>query len=98
MPTFFEGYKKELEVSDLYETLTEHKSSRLGDRIEAAWKTEGEKAAKSKRKPSLRRVLIKTFGIEFIIYGIVLAFTEIFIRYVEPYFYIKHYSQATSYF
>ncbi|KAF2894430.1 hypothetical protein ILUMI_11737 [Ignelater luminosus] len=85
IPTFIQGYKKELEVPDLYETLTEHKSSRLGDKIEKEWKKEEERAAKANRQPSLRRVLIRAFGLEFLIYGLVLAFTEICIRVGQPF-------------
>ncbi|KAB0802273.1 hypothetical protein PPYR_04459 [Photinus pyralis] len=84
LPTFVEGYKKELEIHDLYETFTEHKSGKLGDKVEAGWRKEVENATRAKRQPSLRRVLIKTFGLEFLMYGIVLALSEIFIRVTQP--------------
>ncbi|KAK9737636.1 ABC transporter transmembrane region [Popillia japonica] len=84
LPTFWKGFKRDLEETDLYQTLNEHKSSYLGDKIELAWRKEEENARKSKRTPSLRRVLIKVFGIEFMFYGIVLAFTEFAIRLNQP--------------
>ncbi|KAK9737635.1 ABC transporter transmembrane region [Popillia japonica] len=84
LPTFWKGFKRDLEETDLYQTLNEHKSSYLGDKIELAWRKEEENARKSKRTPSLRRVLIKVFGIEFMFYGIVLAFTEFAIRMIQP--------------
>lgn len=80
MPTFIQGYKRDLEITDLHETLTEHRSSRLGDKIEKAWQQEEERALKANRKPSLRRVLIRQFGAEFMLYGLVLAVTELLVR------------------
>lgn len=80
IPTFIQGYKKDLEISDLYETLTEHKSNRLGDQLEAAWNHELEKAAKQGRQASLRRALVKVFGLEFMLYGLVLLASEVFVR------------------
>ncbi|KAK4880755.1 hypothetical protein RN001_008901 [Aquatica leii] len=84
LPTFIEGYRRELEIHDLYETFSEHKSNKLGDRVESAWRKEVEKATKSNRTPSLRRVLIKTFGLEFFIYGLVLALSELCFRVTQP--------------
>ncbi|KAF5283712.1 hypothetical protein FQR65_LT13747 [Abscondita terminalis] len=84
LPTFIEGCKKELEIYDLYETFSEHKSNKLGDKLEAGWIKEVENAAKSKRTPSLRRVLIKTFGLEFFFYGLILMLTELCFRVTQP--------------
>jgi ATP-binding cassette subfamily C (CFTR/MRP) protein 4 len=83
IPTFIQGFKRDLEESDLTETLTEHKSSRLGNKMEKAWKAEEIRAMKAKSTPSLQRVLFKVFGVEFIFYGIVLALSEA-IRVVQP--------------
>jgi ATP-binding cassette subfamily C (CFTR/MRP) protein 4 len=83
IPTFIQGFKRDLEESDLTETLTEHKSSRLGNKMEKAWKAEEVRAMKAKSTPSLQRVLFKVFGVEFIFYGIVLALSEA-IRVVQP--------------
>lgn len=58
------------------ETLTEHKSNILGDKIEKIWKAEEVRAAKKKKVPSLQRALFKLFGWEFLLYGIVLAASE----------------------
>ncbi|XP_074025677.1 probable multidrug resistance-associated protein lethal(2)03659 isoform X3 [Leptinotarsa decemlineata] len=83
IPTFIQGFKRDLEEADLTETLTEHKSSILGNKMEMYWKAEEERAAKKKKKPSLQRVLIKVFGLEFLFYGIVLALSEL-IRIAQP--------------
>ncbi|GJQ84115.1 hypothetical protein Trydic_g12088 [Trypoxylus dichotomus] len=84
LPTFWSGFKRDLEEKDLYETLNEHKSSYLGDKIELAWRKEEERAKKLQKTPSLRRVLIKVFGFEFMFFGIVLAFIELAIRLNQP--------------
>ncbi|KAF5287553.1 hypothetical protein FQA39_LY15882 [Lamprigera yunnana] len=84
IPTFIEGYRKELQIHDLYDTFSEHKSSKLGDKIENGWKREVENATKSNRTPSLRRVLVKAFGLEFFIYGLVLTLSELCFRVSQP--------------
>lgn len=44
--------------------------------MEKIWKEEEERALRKKQIPSLQRVLVKAFGLEFLLYGIVLAFSE----------------------
>ncbi|KAJ3655115.1 hypothetical protein Zmor_014255 [Zophobas morio] len=83
IPTFIQGFKRDLEESDLTDTLPEHKSSKLGNKMEKAWKAEEIRAAKARSKPSLQRVLFKVFGFEFVFYGIVLALSEA-IRVAQP--------------
>lgn len=83
IPTFIKGFKKELDESDLTETLSEHKSSKLGNKIEKCWKDEEQRAAKANSVPSLKRVLFRMFGWEFMFYGLVLAFSEA-IRIAQP--------------
>ncbi|KAF5283708.1 hypothetical protein FQR65_LT13743 [Abscondita terminalis] len=84
LPTLFEGWKKELQISDVYETLTEHKSNILGDRLEFKWLKELEDAKKDGRKPSLRRALIKTFGLEFFFYGVIFSLSELCFKVSQP--------------
>lgn len=83
---FFVGYKRELEVTDLYSPLNEHKSSILGDRFQKAWNAESEKASKKKRDPSLLRVILSVFGMDIVLNGLILCFLEIFIRVAQPLF------------
>ncbi|XP_049822547.1 probable multidrug resistance-associated protein lethal(2)03659 isoform X1 [Aethina tumida] len=85
LPTFIQGFRRDLEESDLTETLTEHQSSILGNKMEKYWKLEEERAARVKKTPSLHRVLFKVFGVEFMLYGLVLAISEA-IRIVQPIF------------
>ncbi|XP_050313562.1 probable multidrug resistance-associated protein lethal(2)03659 [Anthonomus grandis grandis] len=85
IPTFIQGFKRDLEETDLTETLTEHKSARLGNLIEAKWREEESRAIKKKTKPSLNKVLWRVFGWEFMFYGLVLFISEA-IRMNQPFF------------
>lgn len=65
-----------MEVSDLSETLTEHQSGILGDKLELAWKDEEKRAFKNKTAPSLRRILFRVFGSNILVLGIALVIIE----------------------
>ncbi|XP_031850164.1 putative multidrug resistance-associated protein lethal(2)03659 isoform X2 [Nomia melanderi] len=100
--TFWIGYRKDLEVEDLYKPLKEHKSSNLGTKISKAWEKELEAYEKRKllseaknnnkydvknvKKPSLTKVLIKCFGLKLMGYGLILAVFEISLRLSQPTF------------
>ncbi|CAG9863581.1 unnamed protein product [Phyllotreta striolata] len=85
IPTFIEGFKRDLEEADLTETLKEHKSNYLGNKLEKCWRAEEERAAKKNAKPSLERVLVKTFVWEYLALGIVLIMSEA-VRLTQPMF------------
>ncbi|XP_030754955.1 multidrug resistance-associated protein 4-like [Sitophilus oryzae] len=85
IPTFVNGFKHDLEENDLTETLSEHKSSQLGNVMEKYWKEEECRALKKNSKPSLLRVLFKVFKWEFLFYGFVLFLSEA-IRINQPIF------------
>ncbi|XP_048519317.1 probable multidrug resistance-associated protein lethal(2)03659 [Dendroctonus ponderosae] len=76
IPTFLRGLKGDLNESDLPETLSEHKSANLGNLMERYWQEEELRAAGKKAPPSLLRVLIRAFGLEFMFYGVVLFISE----------------------
>lgn len=94
--TFWIGYHRDLEVSDLYKPLKEHTSSILGEKLATLWEAECQrinekknKAVKSDEKlddesnlkePSLLKVLIKCFGARIMVYGIILVIMEIVLR------------------
>ena len=100
MPTFWSGYRKDLEVTDLYKPLKEHTSSYLGTKISRIWQKEckaceqklsnegkdsndKKHAGKMKLKhPSLVKVLMKCFGVQLILYGVILAVSDIVFRYI----------------
>ncbi|KAB0797837.1 hypothetical protein PPYR_08830 [Photinus pyralis] len=79
IPTFIAGYKKDLEVSDLYKTYTGHQSKLLGDQIEKVWQEE-----LRRKKPSLRRVLFKIYGVSYLLAGLILLTVEVILRLSEP--------------
>lgn len=87
IPIFLKGYRKDLEISDLPETLKTHKSEKLGNKLATAWEQEQArvKIKGGKGKPSLTRTLGKVFGLEIMAYGVLLASVEIGIRLVKAF-------------
>ena len=73
------GFKKDLAEDDLWGTLKAHESKLLGDKLEQAWLKE----ENSRRNPSLWRALIRVFGKECALYGIILAIVELVFKYVN---------------
>lgn len=67
MPIFYKAYKKGLKEEDLYEPLEEHKSNKLGEKLESIWEQQHRKHKKS----ALHRALFRMFGVEFMLIGIV---------------------------
>ncbi|KAG9435895.1 multidrug resistance-associated protein lethal [Apis mellifera carnica] len=100
LPIFWNGSRKDLEVSDLYRPLKEHKSSYLGTKISKTWQKEykayekqkllnekkGKYNQKKLKEPSLLKVLFKCFGFQLLIYGIFLAVADIVLRVLQPLF------------
>lgn len=82
---FRTGYKRDLEETDLYATLTQDRTSNLGEIIGKAWEREVESCAKKKNgsKPQLLKVLLRCFGKPLLLIGIAEAIMELFSRYVK---------------
>ncbi|XP_046746905.1 ATP-binding cassette sub-family C member 4-like [Diprion similis] len=70
LPIFRKGYKRDLQIEDLYDPLKSNESESLGDRLEREWKKELAKRPKS--HPSLLRALIRIFWMPFMIQGVML--------------------------
>ncbi|KYN19891.1 hypothetical protein ALC57_07769, partial [Trachymyrmex cornetzi] len=100
--TFWVGYRRDLEVTDLYTPLKEHTSDILGVKIAKAWEKEWkayqcrlEQVAKcgSQKKikePNLMRVLIRCFGFKILLCGTFMAVIETLLRYNFPFiFYLE---------
>ncbi|XP_011871334.1 PREDICTED: probable multidrug resistance-associated protein lethal(2)03659 [Vollenhovia emeryi] len=83
---FRTGYKRDLEETDLYATLSQDRTSRLGERIGKAWEREVELCGKKKngRKPQLLRVLLRCFGKPLLLIGVAEAIMELFSRMYQP--------------
>ncbi|CAH1643264.1 unnamed protein product [Spodoptera littoralis] len=88
LETFKMGYSRDIKDADLYAPLPEHRSSILGDAVQKAWDREVLSAERrgGRRKPSLWRVLLKVFGCELMLYGLILAAMEFLIRLQQPIF------------
>ncbi|GLV41617.1 uncharacterized protein CBL_06846 [Carabus blaptoides fortunei] len=80
---FGKGFKTELTENDLYEPLNDHRSAVLGDRLEAAWEHEKQRAQKLGKEPSLHKVIFKVFGCRFMLFGLLHAFLEIGIKMLQ---------------
>ncbi|XP_076648686.1 putative multidrug resistance-associated protein lethal(2)03659 isoform X2 [Halictus rubicundus] len=61
--TFWEGYRRDLEVGDLYKPLKEHKSSVLGSQITKAWEKEMEAYEKRKQLSETKNANSKTYDV-----------------------------------
>ncbi|XP_039296327.1 multidrug resistance-associated protein 4-like [Nilaparvata lugens] len=83
-PMFRLGYKRDLEVTDLYATLKEHSSNNLGDKFERKWNEEYSKATKRKKEPSLTKVVFSVFGGDIAFFGLFLLFIEVVVRVAQP--------------
>ncbi|XP_025422003.1 probable multidrug resistance-associated protein lethal(2)03659 isoform X2 [Sipha flava] len=83
---FNTGRKRDLEINDLYTTLSSHSSSLLGIALEKKWKEELYHSKKRDRQPSLLRALFQMFGTKIMFYGILMSLLEIIPGAYQPFF------------
>ncbi|XP_018561045.1 multidrug resistance-associated protein 4 [Anoplophora glabripennis] len=81
---FKKGYRKTLDVDDLYNPLRSDRSMLLGDRLERKWNIHSETAKKYNRNPSLLKALVATFWPEYLCLGVILVCMDIFVRLSQP--------------
>ncbi|XP_046668372.1 probable multidrug resistance-associated protein lethal(2)03659 isoform X3 [Homalodisca vitripennis] len=99
LPTFWKGYRRDLDPDDLFSPLEEHRSSVLGNRIEKGWMGELSTVWKKGDKPSLLRVLLRTFGLNILSLGAMLALMEVVVKLMQPLFLgglIEHFRQDSE--
>ncbi|XP_044009489.1 probable multidrug resistance-associated protein lethal(2)03659 [Aphidius gifuensis] len=106
LSTFWIGFKRDLELSDLPKPLKEHKSSNVGNKLSKSWDRQYERfnnqnEGKNKKisPPSLFRSLVKVFGIESMSYGIILAIMEVPTKVLQPLAVgrlVRHFSKANE--
>ncbi|CAH1104174.1 unnamed protein product [Psylliodes chrysocephalus] len=97
--TFRDGVRRELTEDDLTKPLDEHKSKILGDKISQIWTKEYDRAMENKRRPSMCRVIFKTFYKEFLVYGLIMFVLEVGIRLFQPIFvgcFIKYFNDINK--
>ncbi|KAJ1523375.1 hypothetical protein ONE63_001242 [Megalurothrips usitatus] len=83
-PTFWKGYRKQLDIEDLYEPLTTDQSERLGDKLEAQWQSTCESARRKGGTPSLLAALTGLFWKKYLAVGILDAANSIGLKLVQP--------------
>ncbi|KAF5277747.1 hypothetical protein FQR65_LT03727 [Abscondita terminalis] len=83
-PTFIQGFKREFTEHDLYETFSDHKSAQLGDKMEKAWNEEVQRANKIDKRPSLGRVLIKVFGLNYLFLAFPVMCVDLIFKMSQP--------------
>ncbi|KAJ3653134.1 hypothetical protein Zmor_019045 [Zophobas morio] len=67
--------------NNLYEAAKEHKASPLGDKLEFFWKEE----ENCEKRPSLTRALLKSFGKEYLLQGLILLPFDLGVMLLRPY-------------
>ncbi|CAH1104965.1 unnamed protein product [Psylliodes chrysocephalus] len=80
---FRKGYRKTLDVDDLYNPIKSDRSTLLGDRLERKWNKHLKKCNKTK-KPSLLKALIATFWPEYLYLGLILTVINLFLQLTQP--------------
>ncbi|XP_073971778.1 probable multidrug resistance-associated protein lethal(2)03659 [Rhodnius prolixus] len=83
-PIFWEGYKKDLLVDDLFSPLKEHSSAYLGDRLERVWNAEIRRCKGKNKTPSFLRAIVKVFGPSIMLFAIAAFISEIGLRIAQP--------------
>lgn len=81
-PVFRIARKPDYDTNDLYKPLKVHKSDILGDKLCRAWDDEVAVKRAKNQKPSLLRVTLRVFGLEFLMLGLTLFALEFFLRYL----------------
>ncbi|XP_021376611.1 multidrug resistance-associated protein 4-like isoform X5 [Mizuhopecten yessoensis] len=81
-PTFSTGYKRRLEVDDLFNVVKCDSSEELGNRLEKEWEKELKKQ-ESGGKASLLKALVRMFGFQYMLLGII-VFIEEGTKVVQP--------------
>lgn len=81
---FIKGYKKDLDVEDLYNPLKQDRSKLLVARLQRQWAKEMKKAENRIYDPSLFKALTRAFWPEGILLGVFVFITDFCIRLIQP--------------
>ncbi|KAH8334612.1 hypothetical protein KR059_012208 [Drosophila kikkawai] len=85
LPILFKGRKKTLEPTDLYQALRGHKADSLGDKFFETWQAEVNSCRNNpKKEPSIIKVILKVFGWQLLISGLIIAVLELGTRGTFP--------------
>ncbi|XP_041970272.1 probable multidrug resistance-associated protein lethal(2)03659 [Aricia agestis] len=97
-PIFVKGRRGDLTIDDIYRCTPSHRAAPRGDAMAGVWKQELEKEEKGK-KPSLLRVILKLYGLKFIIVNTIFGIFDTGIRLSTPWCLeglIKYFSPSHS--
>ncbi|XP_048764978.2 ATP-binding cassette sub-family C member 4-like isoform X2 [Ostrea edulis] len=76
-PIFKIGYKRRLEVDDMYNVTNEDSSEELGKKLEREWHIEVEKKEKENKSPSLFKCILRIFGLHYALLGVIVFIEEV---------------------
>ncbi|CAK1548558.1 unnamed protein product [Leptosia nina] len=82
-PIFFKGNRRDIEESDLIVPNKNYDSDRLGSKLERSWLKEVERAGKRGKEPSLWRVLLRTYWLDYSP-GAILLLINTIARTIQP--------------
>ncbi|XP_060517682.1 probable multidrug resistance-associated protein lethal(2)03659 isoform X2 [Cylas formicarius] len=80
LPILYRGWVKEFDEEDLYDPLADHRSHKLGDKLEEEWKLEKMRNS----EPALLRAMWRMFWKEILGYGMVLFAQEFILGLAQP--------------
>ena len=70
-PLLRKGYKKDLQINDIYGVLKNDKSERIGSRLQLCWDKELQKAKEQEKyRPNLLKAIANCFAFSYSILGI----------------------------
>lgn len=77
------GMKREITESDLYPTLFEDQSDHIGDHLEVLWGDHVDNCKENNQKPSLLKMITKTFHKKFLFFGLFSLAEETIFRIIQ---------------
>lgn len=72
VPLFLRVRRKAFEITHLHKVLDSDRSDLLGEKLDENWQKEYNNAKSKKRTPNLLKVLLKTFGPHYFMWGMTL--------------------------
>ncbi|CAL8104325.1 unnamed protein product [Orchesella dallaii] len=84
LPLFRDGYYKDLNLDDLFDTLKEDMSQKLGNDLEKQWNKQVELHKRKGQQPSLGKALWNVLGWKYSFVFLGIAFPELVFRILQP--------------
>lgn len=84
IPIFKRGYRKVLEIEDVFRPLHVDNSKSLGERLQLAWEKQLLGAGNGKRRPSLLKAIANAFWREYFALGVLCLINDVILRIVQP--------------